>query len=311
MKCSVIIPLYNKQATVRRALDSVLAQTLAAHEVIVVDDGSTDGSASEVAPYRDAVCLLSQINAGPAAARNAGARASSGTELLFLDADDELTPEGLANHSRTFLQQQRPDVSLGSWRNVDPTGTVTDEYVFDHIKSNGQEFGFLGRAAQEGFFNVETGSICVKRSFFDQIGGFDEQLRCWEISDFMLRVWLNAGTVGLHRGVSLLVHRSESEGQFAATRGDVAYRVLFAERIAERLSEIPEPARTAMLEQGLRFAYSLWNDGNLPEFKRVYRRFVSFLSPRERKTSLYHLHRLPLIALQSMHSIRRVVGRQS
>jgi len=309
MKCSVIIPLYNKRATVRRAVDSVLAQTAPAHEIIVVDDGSTDGSASEVASYGDAICLLSQINAGPAAARNAGARASSGTELLFLDADDELTPEGLANHSETFLKQECPEVSLGSWRNMDPSGAVTNERVFEHINS-GEEFAFLGRAPQEGFFNVETGSICVKRSFFDRIGGFDEQLRCWEISDFMLRVWLNAGAVGLHRRFSLLVHRSETEGQFAATRGEVVYRVLFAERIAAHLSEIPEPARTAMLGQGLRFAYSLWNDGNLPEFKRVYRRFVSFLSPRERRTSLYHFHRLPMAALKPLHSIRKAVGRQ-
>ena len=167
----------------------------------------------------------------------------------------------------------------------------------------------MGRAAEQGFFNVETGSICVKRSFFDQIGGFDEQLRCWEISDFMLRVWLNARRVGLHRGLSLL----STDGirrAVRATRGDVVYRVLFAERIAERLSEIPEPARTAMVEQGLRFAYSLWNDGNLPEFKRVYRRFVSFLSPRERRTSLYHFHRLPVAALKPLHSIRGAVGRQ-
>ena len=309
MKCSVIVPLYNKRASVCRALDSVLGQTYPAHEVIVVDDGSTDGSADEVTRYGNAIRLQSQANAGPSAARNAGARASTGTQLLFLDADDELPPAALSNHAQVFMQQPLLDVSLGSWRNLDPAGAVTDEYVFEHLKG-GQEFAFLARAAQEGFFNVETGSICVKRSFFDQIGGFDEQLRCWEISDFMLRVWLNARFVGLHRGVSLLVHRVESEGQFAATRGNVTYRVLFAERIADRLSEIPEPARTAMLHQGLRFAYSLWNDGNLPEFKRVYRRFVSFLGPHERRKSLYHFHRLPMIALKSMHSIRKAVGRQ-
>jgi glycosyltransferase involved in cell wall biosynthesis len=310
MKCSVIVPLYNKRASVCRALDSVLGQTYPAHEVIVVDDGSTDGSADEVTQYGNAVRLQSQVNAGPSAARNAGAHASTGTELLFLDADDELAPEALANHARAFEQHPLVDVSLGSCVKVDPSGVETQECVLEHIKNSTKEYAFLSRAAEQGFFNVASGSICINHIFFDQIGGFDEQLRCWEISDFMLRVWLNARSVGLHGAISLTVHTTESDGQFAATRGDVAYRVRFAERIAERLSEIPEPARTAMLQHGLRFAYTLWNDGNLPEFKSVYRRFVSFLGPTERKTSLYRYHRLPMIALKPLHSIRRAVGRQ-
>ncbi|HLM57547.1 MAG TPA: glycosyltransferase family A protein [Pyrinomonadaceae bacterium] len=96
-RVSVIIPLYNKAAHVRRSLDSVAAQTFDDFEVIVVDDGSTDGGERAAAEYADArFRLVSQKNAGPGAARNRGIREASGELLAFLDADDEWLPEYLA-----------------------------------------------------------------------------------------------------------------------------------------------------------------------------------------------------------------------
>lgn len=97
MLVSVIIPLYNKARYVRRALQSVAAQTFAEFEVIVVDDGSTDGGAREVEAFADArVRLISQQNAGPGAARNRGIAEARGEIVAFLDADDEWLPDFLA-----------------------------------------------------------------------------------------------------------------------------------------------------------------------------------------------------------------------
>lgn len=87
---SVVIPLYDKAATIDRALRSVLSQSVADLEVVVVDDGSTDDSAAIVAACPDPrVRLIRQANAGPGAARNAGALAARAALLAFLDADDE------------------------------------------------------------------------------------------------------------------------------------------------------------------------------------------------------------------------------
>ncbi|MDQ5845382.1 MAG: glycosyltransferase, partial [Acidobacteriota bacterium] len=89
MRVSVIIPLYNKAPYVRRALDSIAAQTFADFEVIVVDDGSTDDGAAIVESYVDArFRLIRQANAGPGAARNAGLAQAQGKFIAFLDADD-------------------------------------------------------------------------------------------------------------------------------------------------------------------------------------------------------------------------------
>ena len=103
LRVSVIIPLYNKAPYIRRALDSVAAQTFRDFELIVVDDGSTDGGEQSVTDFGDArVRLIRQPNAGPGAARNRGISEAGGELLAFLDADDEWTPEFLSECVRTL-----------------------------------------------------------------------------------------------------------------------------------------------------------------------------------------------------------------
>src|SRR5436309_9355229 len=85
---SVIVPTFNRASLLRQALDSVLAQTFAEYELIVVDDGSTDDTANVVASYGSRVYFLQQANRGPGAARNLGAAGAKGEYLAFLDSDD-------------------------------------------------------------------------------------------------------------------------------------------------------------------------------------------------------------------------------
>ncbi len=111
LKVSIVIPLYNKALYVERALDSIRAQTLTDFEVIVVDDGSTDDGASIVARYSDSgVRLISQSNAGPGPARNAGIAEAKGEFIAFLDADDEWLPTYLEENVR-FLEELGPELA--------------------------------------------------------------------------------------------------------------------------------------------------------------------------------------------------------
>ena len=112
MKISVIIPAYNAAAWIGRAIDSVLYQTLAADEIIVVDDGSTDATADWVRRYGDRVVLIQQANAGVSAARNAGILAAANEWIAFLDADDEWLPDKL--NIQTDLLKRNPELVWAS-----------------------------------------------------------------------------------------------------------------------------------------------------------------------------------------------------
>jgi glycosyltransferase involved in cell wall biosynthesis len=92
MLVSAIIPTYNRETTIQRAVNSVLAQTWKEIEVIVVDDGSTDKTVEVLETYGDKIRVIRQPNGGPSAARNTGIRAATGEIISFLDSDDEWLP---------------------------------------------------------------------------------------------------------------------------------------------------------------------------------------------------------------------------
>jgi glycosyltransferase involved in cell wall biosynthesis len=113
---SVIIPLYNKGLYIRRALDSVFAQTFDDYEVIVVDDGSTDDGPQQVMADSDLrLRLISQSNAGPGAARNRGISEAKGEYVAFLDADDEWLPEYLSRSYEVLEHHEECDFSVSGW----------------------------------------------------------------------------------------------------------------------------------------------------------------------------------------------------
>ena len=93
---SVVIPLYNKESSIAQSLKSVLSQEHDDFEVVIVDDGSTDGSVGVVEAIHDSrIRLIRQENGGPSKARNTGVKNAKGEWILFLDADDELEPGAL------------------------------------------------------------------------------------------------------------------------------------------------------------------------------------------------------------------------
>jgi glycosyltransferase involved in cell wall biosynthesis len=120
---SVVVPTYNYAHYLPRALGSVTAQLEADVEVVVVDDGSVDGTAELLSEYVrrwPSIRVVSQANAGAAAARNTGIRVARGEYVLPLDADDELTPGALQAFKRALVAQPASDLILGAHLSVTP-----------------------------------------------------------------------------------------------------------------------------------------------------------------------------------------------
>ena len=111
---SVVIPAYNSAQTIMRAVESVRRQSYAPYEVIVVDDGSTDGTADIVKAFPD-VTYYYQENSGPAAARNLGVAKASGRLVAFLDADDRWQPEKLQKCVNALLGSEKARVVISDF----------------------------------------------------------------------------------------------------------------------------------------------------------------------------------------------------
>ncbi|MBN1510690.1 MAG: glycosyltransferase family 2 protein [Phycisphaerae bacterium] len=178
---SVIIPLYNKERYIRRALDSVRNQTTPDWNVIVVDDGSTDGGTEHVAEYPDPrVRLIRQANAGPGAARNRGLAESRSPLVSFLDADDEWLPTFL-EHSVTCLREH-PECSLSVCAClVGPDRTSNA----DHWRQRGVTEGpwrmpaSAGPRAATWMVNyLFSGAIVCRREVVQALGGYYAKHHC-------------------------------------------------------------------------------------------------------------------------------------
>ncbi|MBX3231500.1 MAG: glycosyltransferase family 2 protein [Labilithrix sp.] len=220
MKVSVVVPLYNKAPYVQRTLASIAAQTYGDYEVIVVDDGSTDGGAEIVAALEmPRVRLVVQGNEGPGAARNRGLAEARGEYIAFLDADDEWLPEFLAR-SVALLDAAASDVAA-----------VSSGY-FEHPSGRSTESLWRRRGLRDGVFRA-TPSTPVMRAVHQlaylspcttlartdvlrRAGGFYDQERCLygEDSFLFLKVMLShAVLVNLeplaryHRDASALATR--------------------------------------------------------------------------------------------------------
>ncbi|MFL6681958.1 MAG: glycosyltransferase family 2 protein [Burkholderiaceae bacterium] len=154
---SVVIPAYNAAATLSDTLDSVLAQTWRNIEIVVVDDGSRDGTPDVLARYAPGVRALHQANGGLAAARNAGVAAARGRFVALLDADDLCEPERIG--AQVALMTARPDIVLcgSEFSCFDDAGIVSGRFARRY-------YSRLGRAANgPATFFEESARIDIAR----------------------------------------------------------------------------------------------------------------------------------------------------
>ena len=183
-KVSVILPSYNGARFVRKAIDSVLAQTYGDYEVIVVDDGSTDNTYEVLASYASTIHYIRQENQERAVARNNGVAASKGEYIAFLDSDDLLLPHKLA--AQVAVLDAQPSVGLvaSGYQYIDSDGAILRE-----------ERPWLGNPQ----ISLETllfygltviHAVLMRRSWFDMIGGFDPRFSGPEDIDLWFRLSL-------------------------------------------------------------------------------------------------------------------------
>lgn len=176
---SVIIPIYNGEAFLTEAITSIRQQQIAPVQIIIVDDGSTDGTARLVQHLGADLHYVYQDNAGPAAARNRGVRLAHGDLITFLDADDMWASDKLEGQVRLLQQHPHIDCVLGHCRYLEVTPT-----------------GWAATASP--ILALKVDCALFRRRAFDMVGLFDETLRISDDIDWFMRA--------RERGAALAIH---------------------------------------------------------------------------------------------------------
>lgn len=204
---SVIVPVYNGAATVRRAIDSVLDQTFPTLEIIVVDDGSTDDTAQVVAKAGERVSYLYQSNAGVAAARNAGAQRAKGDWLAFLDADDYYYPDRLRWHAQWIERDLALDFLTGDYDYRRPDGSLISRSM--EITEVGRALLARAGGSREAVMEADemaafienhfgdTHTLSVPRRTFLDLGGYPEGRAVCEDVNLLIRLCARSRRVGV------------------------------------------------------------------------------------------------------------------
>jgi len=203
MTVSIVIPTWNRGARIAPTLDSALEQTRAALEVLVVDDGSTDGTPDWIeANYGDMVRVIRQKNGGVARARNRGWREARGEWIAFLDHDDLFFADKLATLAPLLMGEA--GVVVSRWREIENGETIRESPIAAPRSAFAWLFGWNSPL-------VSMSVPLVRRAALEQVGGFDP--RCVPADDWDLWLRLAAQGVGFVWSEALTTDYILHEGQ--------------------------------------------------------------------------------------------------
>ncbi len=181
MNISVIIPTYNRKETLSRALESVFEQTFEPFEILIIDDGSDDGTQEWIRENYPLVKYIYQDNAGVSNARNNAIRISKGEWIALLDSDDEWLPDKLKSQVR--LINKNPSYKFCHTNEIWIRNGVRVNQMKKHQKYGGQIFEHC-----LDFCRISPSSSLIKKTVFEEIGFFDETLKVCEDYDLWLRI---------------------------------------------------------------------------------------------------------------------------
>jgi len=281
VQVSAIIPTFNRRDLVCRAIDSALAQTFPVDEIIVVDDGSTDGTGEMLlARYGQRIRYAWQPNAGVSAARNRGMAMAGGRYIALLDSDDQWLPEKTARQHAWLEERPAYGMVVCDIEMVDADLQVIGIYRRrDVIREDGWALRWaLANPA------LAPASTLMRREVYEDIGGFDETLRTAEDIDYHLRI-ARRWQIGVVEETLVRTMRGH-EGLSAQARTYDDYLLVFERAVEAARGVVSEPERREALamayirnarglmlgsrwRQAIRLLAKAWRHGNMAVRKQV------------------------------------------
>jgi len=228
---SVIIPTFNRAGIVTQAIDSVLAQSPPPHELIVVDDGSTDETLRVLKKYGESINVVSQENGGASSARNRGCAVASGNWLAFLDSDDLWYPDRMAKLVEDIALADPAVVAHVA--NVRFTGSGPNCDLFDVMRleiANGPATR-IGKPLGMFLHTFFLSGAAIRTEIFAKLGGFDTSFPTDEDTEMAQRLALRGAFLVRGDLAAQVIRHPDDEGALSnSRRKDPAGAVLLKER---------------------------------------------------------------------------------
>ena len=241
---SVVIPTFNRRQTIGRSIDSILNQTLFPSEIIVVDDGSTDGTSDYIQSNFPSIRLLQQSNKGVSSARNMGIRSSNSDWVALLDSDDEWFPKKLEKQVMTLSQNL--DIKFCHTEEIWIRNGVRVNQMKKHQKYGGHIFNKCLDMCR-----ISPSSVLFHRSILDDVGYFDKDQKVCEDYDLWLRI--TAKYPVLYIDESLIKKYGGHEDQLSKVKDGIeSHRIKVLEKlIMQKFTSVQKNAMLKMLIEKL------------------------------------------------------------
>ncbi|MFB2935695.1 glycosyltransferase [Aerosakkonemataceae cyanobacterium BLCC-F154] len=202
---SIIIPCFNAQRWLSEAIDSCLQQTYPNIEIIVIDDGSTDNSLEIIKSYKDRIIWDTGINKGGNYARNKGFALSKGEYIQYLDADDYILPEKIANQVQAF-EKMEGDVIYSDWRYKKHLSDGSS--YLDSVEICGPKNDFLESLLSNDQWVPLVGLLFTREAIINK-GCWDESLKAAQDRDFLMTIAINGGKFVYQPGCDSIYRRHD------------------------------------------------------------------------------------------------------
>lgn len=238
---SIIIPTFNRAVLLKKAVESVLAQTYPDFELIIVDDGSTDNTKDLVLKLDRRIIYLRQDNKGPASARNLGIKTSKRPFLAFLDSDDRWDSEK--------LEEQLKAMQGGASSPVSHTQEVwyKEGRLLNQKKRHEKPQGYIFNKCLP-LCVVSMSTVMVRREVFESIGLFDEDLPCCEDYDFWLRASIKYDFILIDKPLTLKDGGRRDQVSSLYATGMDKFRIASILKVIDSGALDPEQKRLAVEE---------------------------------------------------------------
>lgn len=273
---SVVIPAFNAERFLAEAIRSALNQLLPPLEVIVVDDGSTDGTGEIARSFGEPVRCIRRENAGPSAARNRGIREARGEFIAFLDADDRWLPGHLAEAARVLVAHPHLRWFCAAYeiRTADRARVIRQVYTGPLVENAYIKDCFRAMALHGVAW---TGVMVIRRDVLLEAGGFHEAFSHGEDRDLWFRIALRYPQIGYSRAPAAIYWRFRSDSLTASDTGNSGRQLKLMQRLDGLAAQTgpaavkrSEPLLLLWLHDLIRHAIKENDRGVLTEIQRGY-----------------------------------------